>query len=71
MIRNEDWATLYNRVGGVKRHLDGSKVFDFSFRSVLGLLLLLLLLMNQGPLCRILRWNLVPPTIYPVTNIRP
>jgi len=69
--RSKARATLYNRVGVVKRHFDRSKVLIFPFVEVLGLLLLLFLLINQGPLCRILRWKLVPPTIYPVTDSRP
>jgi hypothetical protein len=62
------WATLYNRVGVVKRHLDRLKVLCFPFVEIL-VLLLVFCSSDQSSLFRITRWNLVPPTIYPVTRL--
>lgn len=68
------WATLYNRIGVVKRHVDMRKVLTFLSWKVLLLLLVLLLLFahaTTGSLSESCGGRLVPPTIYPVTDSRP
>jgi hypothetical protein len=71
-----DWkagATLYNRVGVVKGHVDPREVLTFLFVEGFGfaVALAVALLMRPRPAFRILRWSLVPPTIYPVADVRP
>ena len=56
------WATLYNRVGVVKRHLDPREVLKFLFVEGFGFVLALgccfcSLLMRPRPAFRILRWK--------------
>ena len=65
---NETWATLYNLVGVVKRHVECPR-FLFLLRGEFLTLLLLLFLLTQPQLAfRISRWKLVPPTIYSVLS---
>ena len=58
--RSKAWATLYNRVGVVKRHVDSRRVLTFPSWKVWVLLLVLrlFLLMRPRPAFRIARWKL-------------
>jgi hypothetical protein len=75
-VLSEGWATLYNRVGVVKRHFDLPKVFlfplveGFGFGVALGVAFAFCSC-DQGPLSESCGGRLVPPTIYPVTDFRP
>ena len=58
-LPSEGWATLYNRVGVVKRHVDQRRVLVFPFVEGFGVALgWLLLLMRPRPTFRIVRWKL-------------
>src|SRR6266851_6264436 len=68
------WATLYNLVGVVKRHVECLRSAsccagaELEFFLLIGKLLMLLLLTRLQLAFRILRWKLVPPTIYSVSG---
>jgi hypothetical protein len=59
VVSAESWATLYNRVGVVKRHLDPRRVLTFPFVEGFGVALgvAVALLMRPRPAFRILRWT--------------
>jgi hypothetical protein len=66
------WATLYNRIGVVKRHVERQRVLSFPFvESLCFCRCSSLSLMPPRLAFRIPGWNLVPPTIYPVLLVRP
>jgi hypothetical protein len=67
-----EWGTLYNRVGVVKRHVDRRKVWTFPFVEGFGVALgVAFCSCDHGPLSESCGGSLVPPTIYPVTDFRP
>jgi hypothetical protein len=61
-----EWATLYNRVGGVKRHVEHSKVLTFAFVEVFGFGVAFAHA-TKARLQNLPVEFLVPPTIYSVT----
>jgi hypothetical protein len=67
------WATLYNRVGVVKRHVD-REGFDFPFVGGFGVALGVAFAFAHATKARFQNpavEALVPPIIYPVTYFRP
>src|SRR5712692_9733787 len=74
MLASQMWATLYNLVGVVKRHVECLRSAsccagaELEFFLLIGKLLMLLLLTRLQLAFRIWRWKLVPPTIYSVSG---
>ncbi len=58
-------ATLYNRVGVVKRHVERRRFSAFPFIESFCFFRAFVFAHATRLAFRILRWNLVPPTIYP------
>src|SRR5208283_2248710 len=65
------WATLYNRVGVVKRHYDQRRFLSFPFVEDFAFVLAVAFVSrscHQGSLTESCGGSLVPPTIYPVLH---